>query len=175
MLHDFNLLITTTRHNEHSACSETWYLLNQIGDRAPQVDKTGILGLITAKTTYDPQEAIQKLRTLLKQNPHEFRYTLRIIPIQKVVETTQDKIAETATQLATQIQPNETFRITIEKRHTNIPTETIIEATAANINRKVNLTTPDKTILIEIVGPLTGISILKPNEIISTVKEKLET
>jgi tRNA acetyltransferase TAN1 len=175
MLHDFNLLITTTRGSETHALSETWYLLNQIGDPDPQTDKTKIKGLITAKTTLQPHEAIQKLRNLLKQQPQEFHYILRIIPVQKTVRTDLNEIQQATTQLAQQIRPRETFRITVEKRFTNIPTKDIIEATATDINRKVNLTNPDKIILIEVVGKHTGISILKPTDIISTTKEKPET
>jgi tRNA acetyltransferase TAN1 len=175
MLQDFNLLITTSRGNETHACSEIWYLLNQIGDLNPQTDKTGISGLITAKTTLQPQEAIQKLRTLLEERPHDFRYTLRVIPIQEVTRTDLHEIEQAATQLAQHIQPNETFRITVEKRFNNTPTNDIIEAAAKNIQHEVNLANPDKIILIEIVGRLTGMSILRPADIMSTAKESTET
>ncbi len=175
MLHDFNLLITTTRGNEPHALSETWYLLSQIGDPNPQTDKTKIKGLVTAKTTLQPQEAIEKLRNLLKEYPNEFHFTLRIIPIQKTVQTDLAQIREAAAQLAQQIQPNETFRVTIEKRFTNISTKDIIDAVAADVNRKVNLSNPDKIILVEVVGKHTGISILKPTDVISITREKAQT
>jgi len=175
MLQDFNLLITTSRGSEAHACSEIWYLLNQIGDPDPQTDKTGISGLITGKTTFQPQEAIQKLRTLLDERPYDFRYTLRVIPIQKVTRTDLQEIEQAATQLAQEIQPNETFRITVEKRFNNTPTSDIIEAAAKNIQHKVNLANPDKIILVEIVGRLTGMSILRATDIISTAKERTET
>ncbi|MGB9135613.1 MAG: THUMP domain-containing protein [Candidatus Bathyarchaeia archaeon] len=174
MLRDFNLLITTTRRNEINACQETWYLLNQIGDPDPQTDTTPITGLITAKTTLPPQQAIQELRTFLREHPREFNYTLRIIPIQKIAHTDLNEIEQTATQLAQQMQPNETFRITVEKRFTNTTTKDIIEAAAKNIQNKVNLTSPDKVIIIEVVGKLTGMSILKPTDIMSTAKERTE-
>jgi tRNA acetyltransferase TAN1 len=175
MLHDFNLLITTTRGSETHACSETWYLLNQIGDPDPKTDKTGISGLITAQTTFQPQEAISMLRDLLKERPHDFHFTLRVIPIQKVVHTDLHEIEQAATQLAPLIQRDETFRITVEKRFTNTPTEDIIEAAARNIENKVSLTNPDKLLLIEVVGRLTGLSILRPADIMSTAKERTET
>jgi tRNA(Ser,Leu) C12 N-acetylase TAN1 len=37
----------------------------------------------------------------------------------------------------------------------------------------VNLTKPDKILLVEVVGGLTGVSIAKPDEIISVLKEKV--
>lgn len=174
MLRDFNLLITTTRGNEAEVCSEIWYLLGEIGDNSINVDKTGISGLIAAKTTFQPLEAIKKLRKLLKERPYEFRYSLRIIPIQKVVQTDLDEIGEKAVQLAVEIRENDSFRITIEKRHSDISRRDILEAVAKNIHRKVNLKNPQKIVLIEVVGGLTGISVINPKNIISTSKERLQ-
>lgn len=172
MLRDFNLLISTTRGNEPETCSETWYLLGEIGDDAAKVDKTGVSGLIAAKTSFPPLEAVEKLRAILKERPYEFRYSLRIIPVQEVTRTDLDEIQNAVTRLAAEIKENETFRVTVEKRFTNMATKYVVEAAAANIERKVNLTRPDKIVLIEIVGGFTGISVLKPADIISTAKEK---
>ena len=172
MLKDFNLLVTTTRGNEDNACSEIWYLLKEIGDEKAEVDRTGVSGLIAAKTSLDPFEVIVKLREILKERPYEFRYSLRIIPIAKVVKTRLEEIEKAAEEFAPKIGENETFRITVEKRFTEISTKDIIEAAASKIERKVNLEKPDKIMLIEIVGGLTGISVIKPNDIISVSKEK---
>ena len=172
MLRDFNLLVTTTRGNEADACSEIWYLLGESGDSEAKVDKTGVSGLIAAKSSLSPSEIVEKLRDLLKDRQYEFRYSLRIIPIQKVTRTDLQEIEQIVTQLSSTIKENETFRVTVEKRFTQLSSRNIIEAAAANINRRVNLTNPDKIVLIEIIGGYTGISILKPPDIISIVKEK---
>ena len=172
MLKDFNLLVTTTRGNEDNACSEIWYLLKEIGDEKAEVDKTGVSGLIAAKTNIDPFEVIAKFREILRERPYEFRYSLRIIPIERVVKTRLEEIAKVAEELAPRIGENETFRITVEKRFTEISTKDVIEAAASKIERKVNLEKPDKILLIEIVGGLTGISLIKPEDIISVSKEK---
>lgn len=173
MLRDFNLLVTTTRGNEDNACSEIWYLLKEIGEEKAEVDKTGVSGLIAAKTSLNPFEVIKKFREILRERPYEFRYSLRIIPIEKVVKTRLEEIAKTAEELAPKIGENETFRVTVEKRFTEISTKDVIEAAASKIERKVNLEKPDKILLIEIVGGLTGISVIKPEDIISVSKEKL--
>ena len=175
MLRDFNLLITTTRGSEAEVCSEIWYLLGEIGDNSIHVDKTGISGLIVAKTTFQPHEAIRKLRKLLEERPYEFCYSLRIIPIQEVVQTDLDEITEKAAQLAVEISENDSFRITVEKRHSDISRIDIIEAVAKDIHRKVDLKNPQKIILIEVVGGLTGISVINPKSIISTSKERFQT
>ena len=172
MLRDFNLLVTTARGNEEDACSETWYLLGEIGDSAATVDKTGITGLIAAKTAFNPFNVIEKFRDMLKQRPWEFRYTFRVIPIEKVVRTELEDIEKTVTELASKINENESFRITIEKRFTQISTKDVIETAAANIERKVDLENPDKIVLIEIVGKFAGISVVEPRDLFSVMKEK---
>jgi tRNA acetyltransferase TAN1 len=173
MLRNFNLLATTWRGNEENACSELWYLLGEIGDSAPTVDKTGVAGLIAAKTAFNPFEVIEKFRKILHERSYKFRYTLRIIPVEKVVRTDLGEIQQAATELSSKIGEDETFRVTVEKRFTETPTQDIIEATAANIERKVDLNNPDKILLIEVVGGLTGLSVIKPNEILAVMKEKM--
>jgi len=173
MIRDFNLLATTSRGNEDEVCSELWYLLGEIGDSAPTIEKTGVAGLIAAKTAFNPFEVIEKLRKILHERPYEFRYTLRIIPIERVVRTDLKEIQRVATELSSKIKENETFRVTVEKRFTEISTRDIIETAASNIERKVDLNKPDKILLIEVIGGLTGISVIKPDEILAVVKEKI--
>jgi tRNA acetyltransferase TAN1 len=173
MPRDFNLLATTSRGNESYACSELWYLLGEIGDSTPTVDKTGISGLIAAKTALNPFDVIEKLRKILLERPYEFRYTLRIIPVEKVVHTDLGEIQQAAIELSSKIGKNETFRVTLEKRFTETSTQDIIEAAATNIERKVDLNNPDKILLIEVVGKLTGVSVIKPGEILAVMKEKM--
>jgi len=173
MLRDFNLLATTSRGNENEASSELRHLLEEIGDSAPAIDRTGISGLIAAKTAFDPFDVIEKLRKILLERSYEFRYTLRIIPIEMVVRTGLNEIQRAAAELGSKIGKNETFRVTVEKRFTQTSTHDIIEATATNIERKVDLSKPDKILLIEVVGGLTGLSVIKPDGLLSVMKEKV--
>jgi len=175
VLKDFNLLVTTSRGSEEDACSEIWYLLGEIGDSAVKVDRTGITGLIAAKTAFNPFEVIDKLRKILKERPYEFRYTFRVIPIEKVVRTDLGEIERATTELASRIEEGESFRVTVEKRFTGTSSKDIIEAVAGNIERKVDLGNPDKIVLIEVVGGLTGISIIRPEQILAVMKEKLQS
>jgi tRNA acetyltransferase TAN1 len=172
LLDDFNLLATTAKGSEEDACSEIWFLIGEMGDRGVKVDKTGIRGLIVAKTILDPFNVIGRLRDVLNERPYEFRYTFRVIPIEKVVHTDLGEIQHAVMELAGRITENETFRITVEKRFTATQTIDIIEAAAANIQRRVDLTRPDRVVLIEIVGGFTGISVIKPDDILSVLKER---
>ena len=174
MLKDFNLLATTSRGNERQMCSELSYLLKEkMGDLAPMVGKTGIRGLVAAKTSLNPHEVIEKFRGILQERPYEFRYALRIIPVERVVPTDLDEVKRVASELAANIGENETFRVTVEKRYSSLHSIDFIEAVATGIDRKVDLENPDKILLIEVVGGLTGISLIKPSEVLAVLKEKM--
>jgi len=174
MIDDFNLLATTSRGNERPMCNELLYLLKEeLGDAEAQTVKTKIRGLIVAKTTLDPLAAIEKLRVILKERPYEFRYALRILPIERVVPTDLDEIKRVTAELASRIGEEETFRVTVEKRFTALHSKDLIESAASELKRKVNLENPDRILLIEVLGALTGISLLKQSDVLAVIKEKM--
>jgi tRNA acetyltransferase TAN1 len=174
LLKDFNLLATTSRGNEKQMCSELSYLLKEeLGDPAPVVGKTGIRGLVAAKTAFDPCNVIEKFRAILHERPYEFRYALRIIPVERVVRTDLDEVKRAATELAAAIGESETFRVTVEKRFTSLHSRDFIEAVATGIDRKVDLENPDKILLIEVLGGLTGMSLIRPSDVLAVLKEKM--
>jgi tRNA acetyltransferase TAN1 len=82
-------------------------------------------------------------------------------------------VKRAATELAATIGENETFRVTVEKRFTSLHSRDLIEAVATGIDRKVDLENPDKILLIEIVGGLTGMSLIKPSSVLAVLKEKM--
>ncbi len=174
MISDFNLLATTSRGNERPMCNELLYLLKEaLGDSQAETSKTKIRGLIVGKTALDPIVAIEKFRVILNERPYEFRYALRIVPIERVVPTDLAEIKKVSQELATRIGENETFRVTVEKRFTSLHSKDIIEAVATDIKRKADLENPHHILIIEVLGALTGISLLKPTEILAVAKEKM--
>jgi tRNA acetyltransferase TAN1 len=174
MINGFNLIATTSRGNERPMINEMLYLLkDELGDAEAQAAKTKIRGLIVAKTTLDPVDVIEKFYAILKERPYEFRYALRILPIQKVVPTDLEEIKKASAELAAKIGENETFRVTIEKRFTTLHTKDLIEAAVGDIKNKADLENPGRILLIEVLGALTGMSLLKPSDILAVVKEKM--
>jgi tRNA acetyltransferase TAN1 len=109
---------------------------------------------------------------MLLDEPWSVRYCLRIIPIQKVIETKIEEIEKTVSEISEQILDGETYKITIEKRSSDLSSQEIISKIASKIKNKVSLEFPDKIILIEILGNKTGISILKKTDVLSVEKTK---
>ena len=153
---------------------EILYLLRDaLGDPTAEADKTGVRGVIVAKTSLNPVEVIAKFRAILQERPYEFRYALRILPIQRVVRTDLEEVKRVAAELAAGFSENETFRVTVEKRFTALHSRDFIEAVATGIQNKVNLDNPDKVFLVEVLGGFTGLSLIKPDEVLSVLKEKM--
>lgn len=174
MISDFNLVATTSRGNERPMCNELLYLLKEeLGDAEAQTSKTKIRGLIVGKTGLDPYVAVERLRAVLKERPYEFRYALRLLPIERVVPTELEEIKRVTLEFAGRIGEQESFRVTVEKRFTTLHSKDIVEAAASEIKRGADMENPDRILLIEILGALTGISLLKPSDVLSVMKEKM--
>jgi tRNA acetyltransferase TAN1 len=169
---EFNLLATTDQLTISQACSELWMNLRAIGDEDPVVDRSRIKGLIRARTSLDPVNAIRLLRELLEKHPEKFRTIYRILPIQARIQTTLKLIAKKTQSLAAKIPEDDSFRITLEKRRTELSSKELIEAIASDIDRCVDLENPNWLVLVEIVGGTTGISVVKPEAVLNIQKTK---
>lgn len=172
LLDEFNLIVSTSRGNERNACSEMWYLIGEVGDRGSNIETTPVIGLVVGKTKLDPVKAVHDLRALFTERPWEFKYTLKIVPVQKIVHANLTEIENAAVGLAAGIDQKETFRITVEKRHTSLLSRAIIDSVAKRIERKVSLESPGKILLIEIIGEAAGLSLLSSEDVLSIEKEK---
>ena len=167
-----NLIITCARHLEEDTEEELRDILDELGDSEIEVSISDMSGILTAQTKLDPIEVVKKMKEILLDQPWSIRYCLRIIPIQKVIETKIELIERAISNISNQILDGETYRILIEKRNSDISSKEIITKIAHEIKNKVSLDFPDKIILIEVLGGMTGISILKEADILSIEKTK---
>ncbi len=162
-----NLIITSARHLEPEASSELKKILLLFGDENSEITITEFSGILTAKTKIDPYMIVQKIREMVIDEPWSVRYCLRIIPIEAVVDTDLEKILDASLDLVNKIKKDESYRITIEKRNSEISSKKIISKIADNIQNKVSLEKPDWIVLIEILGNKTGLAVLKKDDIFS--------
>jgi len=167
-----NLIITCARHLEPETEEELRSILEELGDSDAKVSITEMSGILTAETMLEPIKVVRKIKEMLLDEPWSIRYCLRIIPIQKVIETKIEEIEKTVTGISKQISDGETYRISIEKRNSDLSSQEIISKIASKIKNKVSLEFPDKVVLIEILGDKTGISILKKADVLSVEKTK---
>lgn len=168
-----NLIVTCARHLESDTEDELLDVLEELGDADAKVSITNMSGVVTVNTRLDPIEIVRKVREKILDEPWSIRYCLRIIPIQKTIGTEIEEIEQAATDFAnSQISDDETYRILVEKRNSNMSSQEIITKIAGKIGNKVSLEAPDRILLIEILGNMTGVSVLKKDDILSVEKAK---
>ena len=167
-----NLIVTCGRNLESEAKNEIKKIINELGDQELEVFNSGMRGILTVNTVINPLEVIDYARNKINEEPWFMRYCLRIIPIQIVTDTDVDKIKQNIIKFKDCIQKNDSFRITVEKRNSVISTKEIITEIAKALPNKVSLEKPTWTILIEVLGEKTGISILKNDGLFSLEKSK---
>jgi len=167
-----NLIITCARHLEPETQEEITKILGEFGDDEPKITITSMSGILTAITNLDPINVVEKIHELILDEPWSIRYCLRIIPIQIVCDTKIEDIEEKISELIESISEGESYRISIEKRNSDISSQEVITKIANKIKNKVSLENPDKIIQIEILGGITGMAVLKKSDILSVEKTK---
>lgn len=165
-------MVTCARHFEGETRGEIGAILEELGDAEPQITITEMSGILTVNTRIEPEKIIKKIHEKIEDEPWAMRYTLRAIPIFATVNTDAESIAKAVMEQAHKMGPDDTYRITVEKRHSDISTSQIITKIADQIKNKVSLEKYDWIILVEVVGKTSGVSILKDSDILSVEKEK---
>jgi tRNA acetyltransferase TAN1 len=167
-----NLIITCPRHFEEETSQEMEKILGEFGDDKAKITITKMPGILTSTTTLEPLEIVQKLRTKIIDEPWSIRYSLRIIPIQRDCQANINEITSEILKNTSKMNDNESYRITIEKRNSDISSEEIISNIAKKIPNKVSLNKPDWVLLVEILGEQAGVSVIPHDSILSVEKVK---
>ncbi len=169
-LRNYNLLVACPRERERAARSEVQYFIGDLlDDDGLRVYQTRISGLLACRTTLDPFDVVRRLREFAVENPFQFRFAIKFIPLEKCVPTDIDSIKQAVEQIKDKITEDETFRVTVRSRHSEMKSMDVIKEVAGLVDREVNLDNPDKTLWIEIVGEWTGVSILVPEDDILSI------
>ena len=167
-----NLIVTCARNLETETKNEIEKILGEVGDQEPEILNVGMRGILLVKTNIKPSKIIDWVKEKVVEEPWLIRYCLRMIPIQIITETKMSKITENIIELKNVIKQNDSYRITIEKRNTDMSSTEMITEIAKIFPNEVSLNQPDWIVLIEILGDNTGISILKDSEMFSLDKAK---
>jgi tRNA acetyltransferase TAN1 len=168
----FNIIASTFRYGEEDAQEELLGLLELLGDHHADAEVTDINGIVVAYTNLSPFHVIDLIRRLVRNDPWQVRYILRLIPTELTVCTNIMDMTNAVKSLTPKMHSQDTFRITVEKRHSVLSTDNIIAAIASKIANRVQLKNPDWIVLVEIIGAFAGVSILKPDQIFRSVIEK---
>jgi len=104
-----NLIVTCARHLEPETEEELIDILEECGDSDANIIITNMSGILTVETKLDPVEVVKKIKEMLFDEPWSIRYCLRIIPIQRIVETKIEEIEKIIILDSKQILDTETY------------------------------------------------------------------
>ena len=160
-------IISSARTLEKNASSEIYYVLSELLEQS-DIDVspiTGISGLSIATFQEDSVETLLKIKEMIEDNPI-FQYTLKIVPVKYRIGTSLDNLKEAASVLSSEILADSTWKISMRRRHTQIPRTEIIGTIANEINKgKVMLDSPDYYIIVEVIGKWTYLAVSSIDEL----------
>ncbi len=157
---------------ESETINEVTELLDEFGDLNARILKTDFSGIIKIETVLEVSDLVEKFRGKIENEPWEIRYCSRIIPIQKTCQTDLITIKQNVTELISLINPNETYKISIDRRDSELIRSEIISNIVELLTNSVSLEKPDWEIIIQILGSQTGISVMPKNSILSVTRLK---
>lgn len=161
-------LVSSQVHLEKNALSEAAWILSAYGEIESfkaKVLPVGGLGLLSIDQGISIPETIQEDIDSLLQNERMY-YCFKITPLEIFGNHSEDLIYSWIEENKERILPSETWRVTVNKRHTSIKTSELITTIAKKIPNSVNLKNPQKIIQIEIIGKYVGLAILEPYQLI---------
>lgn len=166
---EFNLLISCRRFQEAESCQE----LRRIIDEDPSLGTlewckmTGITCLVVGKISIDAHEFVKKLNQIVQRMPWIIKDLLKIHPIDLVVESTFDGIRAGSKKLAKGMTKSAKFRVNLNRRDTGLDRDKLLHEIATQFPGKVDLETYDWVVGVEILGPVTGLVLLREDEFVT--------
>lgn len=182
------VLIGTERHRTRDALSEAWYVFSEHLGLSLKRRRCRIPGLAIIKVNLDVLEVMRKIKNFVLSNNPSFMACLTFTPLHKLFKLSQqdksstgdpDELSESLYPIVSSLKAlihlvnkNESWRVTVRKRHTSLSSQEIISYVVENLEipGPVDLTNPQKIIRIEILGSDCGVSIHRPDDLVSLQK-----
>ena len=156
------LIGSCSRTQERNASSELYYLLSELlGYQNVEVSPvTAISGLFVAHFEEDSIATVKRIEDELNKDRAVLQHTLKLVPTQYRISTDLDKMVEIAEKFVKKIGSDDTWRITLRRRHSQIPRDDIIKKIASVITTgKVMLENPKHYIVVEVLGKWTYLAL----------------
>ena len=168
-----DLLVSYPWGRFYPARREALHALKLLGDPDATMRWTFVMGIGVVHTRLDNRQVIHQCRELLHQGEICFEFAVKWVPVDYWCWTDLEAISQLIHEkVLPRIQPEESWAMRVNKRRWQAyHTIDIVSALASQIDRKVNLSQPDKLVWVDIIGNDTAVSVLKPDEIFSAILE----
>jgi len=168
-----DLLVSYPWGRFYPARREALHALQALGDPHATMGWTFVMGIAVVHTRLDNRQVVRQCRELLHEKKIPFDFAVKWVPVDywcwTDLETIKQLIEE---KVLPHIKPQETWAMQVNKRRwQTYHTIDIVTTLAAGIDRKVNLSQPDKIVWVDVIGNETAVSVLNPDEIFSVICE----
>ncbi|MEO2152706.1 MAG: THUMP domain-containing protein [Thermococcus sp.] len=152
------LLVTAPPGREGDAILELEWALGRV-----RVRGTDWRGVLLAETPLPKEEALERLRNF------ETQAIQRVVPLERLVPAKWEEIAKAALELGGKIRG--TFAVRSKVRGNKRLSQRELEIKLGSLlveryNLKVNLSEPDYTVLVEVLGKKAGIGLVRNEELL---------
>jgi len=156
---------------EQDAMSEFWHVLIKYCQITPkEIFQLPIRGLFIVAIDEEPLPVLKKVDETVKAKLFTFKYCKRVTPLEQLVKSETEEIITALIPSMEQIPEEATWRITLNRRHTNLDRNGLINAIASHPKApkgKVNLQNPKWYIVVEILGEWAGVGVYSENPIVT--------
>ena len=168
-----DLLISFPWGRFYPARREAVRILTRMGDERPVLKWTSVEGIAIAHTHLESRGVIHKCHELARSGEEKFAFAVKWVPVDDWCNTSLDAMKQLIEEkVCVQIQAQETWAMQVHKRRwQQFHTADIVAYLAPTIDRKVDLSNPDKIVWVDVIGRQTAISVLTPGDIFSVVCE----
>ncbi|NJD98624.1 RNA-binding protein [Thermococcus sp. LS1] len=152
------LLVTAPQGREGDAILELEWALEKV-----KVKGTDWKGVLLAETPLSREEALERLKRF------ETQAIQRVIPLEVLVPARREEIEEAALKLAEKIDGTFAVRAKVRGNKALKARELEIDLGSLIVERyglKVNLSEPEYTLVVEVIGKKAGVGVLKPDEML---------
>jgi tRNA acetyltransferase TAN1 len=152
------LLATCPQGREGDAILELEWALEKV-----KVHGTDWRGVLLAETPLSKEEALQRLKDF------ETQAIQRVVPLEVLVRTSFDEIADAVLNLAEKIQGSFAVRAKVRGNKKLSQRELEIKLGSLIVERyglPVNLDNPDYTVIVEVIGKKAGVGVLRKGELL---------
>ncbi len=166
---NFNLLLSCRRFQEAESCQE----LRRIMDDEPTLGTlewcklTGISCLVVGKIDSDAHQFVTRLGQIVKKMPWIVQDLLKIHAIDLIVDSTMDAIRAGSKKLAKKMTKTTSFRVNLNRRDTDLDRKELLHEVAIQFPGKVDLEDYEFVVAVEMLGPVTGLALLREEEIVT--------
>jgi len=138
-----------------------------VGEAVEELESSCVNGVFCIQVSGDAKQVVADIRDEFLEEPGTLNHTYHWVPVEKWVQANVEDMTSLAKELSNGIAEDERWMMHMHKRRHDMSSEDLVLALTDPIERgNVDLTNPQKIIVVEILGAMAAMALLTPDQII---------